>query len=116
MCCVKRSGAYVDRSVCAVCGIQTAVGENLPVELGADVHFGVWGFRAVVIGLDFFSRNFLTVPAPGRGATAAGQDYQLGQQNRPSPKDSNGMDRWIVEEKLRCLQQINDHLNSMFQV
>ncbi len=114
--CVKRSSAYVDRSVCAVCEIQTAVGENLPVKLRADVHFGIWGFRAVVIGLVFFSRNLLTVPAPGRGATAAGQDYQLGQQNRPSPSDSNGMDRWIVEEKWRCLQQINDHLNSMFQV
>lgn len=92
MCCVKGSGAYVDRSVRAVCGIQTAVGENLPVELGTDVHFGVRGFGAVVIDLVVFGGNLFTVPAPGRGATAAGQDYQLGQQNRPSPTDSNGMD------------------------
>lgn len=92
ICCVGGSGAYIDRSICAVRGIQTAVGENPPMELGADVHFGVWGFGAVVIDLVFFSGNLLTVPVPGRRATAAGQDYQLGQKNRPSPTDSNGMD------------------------
>lgn len=69
------------------------------MELGADVHLGVWSFGAVVIGLVVFSRNLLTVPAPGIGATAAGQDYQLGQQNRPSPTDSNEMDRWTVGKK-----------------
>lgn len=91
-------GAYVDRRVCAVRGIQAVIGKNFPVQLGADVHFGVLGavFGAVVIGFVVFGGNLLTVPAPGRGATAAGQDYQLGRRTDPLPHiEMKSLQRWL---------------------
>lgn len=88
--------SHVARCFAAARWREVIAGEGFLGQLWTCVHFDLWGFGAHVLGLVLLRWNLLTVPAPGRGATAGGQDYQLEETERHSQAYNNGL-WWEVE-------------------
>lgn len=79
------------RCFAAACRREVIAGEGFLGQLRTRVHFDLWRFGARVLGLVLLRRNLLTVPAPGRGATAGGQDYQLEETERHTQAYNSGL-------------------------
>lgn len=77
-------GSHMTRGVAAARRRDVIAGEGFLGQLRTRVNFDLWGFGAYVLGLIVLRWDLLTVPAPGRGATAGGKDYQLEETKRHS--------------------------------
>lgn len=91
-----RCVSHVARCVATACWREVIAGEGFLGQLWACVHSDLRGFGAQVLGLVLLRWDLLTVPAPGRGATAGGQDYQLEETEWHSQVYNNGL-WWEVE-------------------
>lgn len=78
---------------------EIIAGEGYLGQLRTCVHFDLWGFGACVLGLVLLRWNLLTVPAPGRGATAGGQDYQPEETEQHSQAYNSGL-WWKVQGRV----------------